>query len=984
MRLGKALGRAGIIPRRFSSRDIAILGLFCAAAYGGNYAAVPLFAGVDLLFGGVVVMFVALRRSLAETVLVALVGSLHTLVLWSHPYALIIFVAEAIWVKSFHLRWQREITLYDALFWLVLGAPLIWIFYRLVLGMDLIGAALIAFKQPVNGLLYTALASIIHHVLLLRAVNVPRYKRKLRFSDILVPILLIFTLVPMLMVVSIYSHEERQQRLRSVTDELSAAIRYLNPYETGRHGLTGAVEHWRDRLGPLAVEDVAVALVRENGMPVAQSPEGWLSVRPEESPMISGLTKRYSADASTTMTRERDAYLVHAVTGPHGPGASDFDLVVGVQAAPYVDRLRTLQLYALGLATVIAAIGVMGSNIVARRMARLLDPIIHRLREVPTAIHQEKRSDWLRSPVTELAALTEGIADMEGKLARQVHALAESEKRFRALASNLPGGVYQRQMDTDGTIRFNYLSPYYEHIFGIDSEKATRDPGIITSLIHPEDRESYYEAMERSARSLTSVDIEFRLQDANGDLRWIRSLSQPRREKDGTVIWDGIAIDDTVRKKAEAELEFLARYDPLTGLLNRDEVLNQLSTMLREPATRDPVAILYIDLDHIKPVNDTLGHAAGDEVIRTAAQRIQGSVRSIDRVGRYGGDEFVILAAGIHDADAAGMIASRILDGLCGQLQIAGRDIDLSATIGILTHPERLDDPAECLRKADVALYHGKQRNRGTWHFYSPQMDQDQRRRVNLLDDLRRALGDPDKSLYLEYHPKVDLVTGSMRGVEALVRWQHPVEGRIPPDWFIPLAEESDLIDVLGEWVLHRACRDLSAWRSMDRDLAPSHVSINVSGRQLIGDGLWANVWNALADNDLDAKALELEITENVFYSAHATALEQLSEAGVSLAIDDFGKGYSSLFVLRDSPARVVKIDRSFVSGAHTSDADRTIVANTIRLVHDLGRLVVAEGVETAEQLKMLREMNCDMAQGYYLARPMAAEKIPEIWKQRW
>lgn len=975
--------RRGIIPQHFGRRDALTLGLLCAAAYAGNLAAVPLFTGVDLLFGGVAVMFTVLRRSLAEAILVAGVGSLHTLVLWGHPYALIIFVAEACWVHLLYARWKREITLHDAAFWVIVGVPLVWIFYRLVMGMDPIGAGLIALKQPVNGLLYTAIASILHHLMLLRESRIPLHRRRLRFADVLAPVLLVFMLLPMLAIVSLYTRVEREQALTRTANELHAAVRYLNPYETARSGLQGAVEQWRDRLRPLAVEDVAIALVRADGTSVAESPEGWLSTRPGASELALGLVKRH-ADTKAVMTRERGAYLVHSVTDPQGPGASDFDLILGVQAAPYVDQLRSLQLAALGFAALIAAGGVAGSSVVARRTGRLLDPIIARLRAVPANIHEERHSGWVQSPIKELAALTEGIADMEEQLARQVHALAENEQRFRAIASNLPGGVYQRRMEPDGHIRFSYLSPYYEQVFGIDTDRARYEPEIIMELIHPEDRADYHAALGRSARSLTALDFAFRLQDANGEIRWIRSLGQPRREKDGAIVWDGIAIDETARKKAEAELEFLARYDSLTGLLNREEILRQLSVLLREQVEHAPVSVLYVDLDRIKPINDTMGHAAGDEVIRAAAQRIQSAVRDIDHVGRYGGDEFVILAAGSRDDTAAGIIATRVLQKLRGTLQVDERDIELSATIGILARPDRLDDPAECLRKADVALYQGKRENRGTWYFYSPDLDADQRWRINLLDDLRDALESPDDQLFLEYHPKVKLATGYVTGVEALVRWQHPTEGRIPPDWFVPLAEESELIDVLGDWVLRRACADLSAWRSLDPDAAPCHVSVNISGRQLKGETLWDSVWNALSDNGLGPETLELEITENVFYSARAQTLERLSNAGVCLAIDDFGKGYSSLFVLRDSPARVVKIDRSFVSGTQTSEADRAIVEHTIRLAHELGRYVVAEGVETAEQLDMLRRMECDMAQGFYLARPMSAEKIPEIWRHRW
>lgn len=428
-------------------------------------------------------------------------------------------------------------------------------------------------------------------------------------------------------------------------------------------------------------------------------------------------------------------------------------------------------------------------------------------------------------------------------------------------------------------------------------------------------------------------------------------------------------------------LEYLACYDSLTGLLNREEIVRQLSHAIKQP-DGPPVAVLYIDLDRIKWVNDTMGHAAGDEAIREGARRIQTAVRGADRVGRHGGDEFVVLAPGIRNKDDAAKAARRILEHLGTEWTLAERTVHLSATIGIFLGAERLGSAEECLRRADVALYHGKQTRRGTWWFYAEAMDVEQRRHIDLVGDLRRALA--DEALAVEYQPKIELATGRMVGVEALVRWQHPTEGWVPPDWFVHLAEEANLIDRLGDQVLRRACADLAAWQAQDPGRAPQHVAVNVSGRQLAGDALCASVWGALNAHGLDVDALELEITEHVFYAAKAQVLERLSASGIRLSIDDYGKGYSSLLVLRDAPAKVVKVDRSFVSQAERSESDRIIVEHAIQLAHSLGRTVVAEGVETAEQLAMLRRMHCDVAQGYYLARPMAADAIPAVWHRQW
>ncbi len=377
-----------------------------------------------------------------------------------------------------------------------------------------------------------------------------------------------------------------------------------------------------------------------------------------------------------------------------------------------------------------------------------------------------------------------------------------------------------------------------------------------------------------------------------------------------------------------------------------------------------------------------MGHAAGDRVICEAAKRIQEAVRDADRVARYGGDEFVVLAVGVAEDAAAAAVARRIVDHLKAPLAVGDRMLELSATIGIVMGAEQLDDAKECVRRADVALYHGKSTQRGSWSFYADAMDTAQQRRVNLRDDLRDALA--EGGLSIAYQPKIDLASGHLYAVEALARWWHPTEGWVPPDWFIELAEAGGLIESLGDYVLRRACADLAMWRAQDPDRAPQSVAVNVSGYQLVGHTLWDSVRAALQAHGLAASALELEITERVFYEARSDLLDRLAAAGVCLSIDDYGKGYSSLLVLRDSPAHVLKIDRSFVSRAETSEADRLIVEQTIGLAHSLGRTVVAEGVETAKQLAMLRRMGCDAAQGYYLARPMEAAQIPTIWDRRW
>lgn len=541
-------------PHRFGPRDALILLALCAAAYIGNMAAVSLFSGVDLLLGGVAVMFAAIRRSLVETVIVAVIGSLHTLVLWGHPYALVIFVLEAACVRLMYGRWGREITAYDAVFWLLAGVPLVLAFYGAVLGMDRVAVSLIALKQPVNGLLYAAVASLLHHALLLRQVRRSKSPGDTRFADLLAPMLITFALVPTLVVLSLYTQFERRQILENVHAGLERTVRDLVPAEPVWAGLGYALESWRDRLPPLGADDPAVALVDGDGVAVVEEPAAWLSRRPVASDVRPGLVKRQGDGRVATMAREHEAYYVHRVTSLQPLEGSGLDLMLGVRATPYVDRLRTLQLAALALASMIGLASVISARAVARRTGALLDPILTRLGRVPENLHKHDPEPWPAPPVTELRAVTDGLAHLEAKLTHQLGELAESERRYRAIANNLPGGVYQRKMTPDRRVHFTYLSPNYEQIFGIDPERALEEPQLLTLPIHPEDRPGYEAALERSADRLEALDVTFRLYHPDGRTRWVRSLGQPRREVDGTITWDGIAIDETARKEAEQRL----------------------------------------------------------------------------------------------------------------------------------------------------------------------------------------------------------------------------------------------------------------------------------------------------------------------------------------------------------------------------------------------------------------------------------------------
>jgi diguanylate cyclase (GGDEF)-like protein len=433
------------------------------------------------------------------------------------------------------------------------------------------------------------------------------------------------------------------------------------------------------------------------------------------------------------------------------------------------------------------------------------------------------------------------------------------------------------------------------------------------------------------------------------------------------------------RKKAEERLAYLAQYDPLTGLANRALFHDRLEQALARAArSGDAVALLFVDLDRFKAVNDTVGHAGGDQFLQEVAWRIAGRVRESDTVARLGGDEFALILEGLRDARDAAKVARDLLTRLSEPVALDGYEIPVSASIGIAVQPPSEGD--RLLKDADAAMYRAKRMGGNHHRFYTEEMDVQAAARLSLERDLRRAL--EEDALLPYYQPMVDLTTGKVVGAEALMRWRHPQRGFVPPVEFIPVLEETGLILPAGERILRLACRQSRAWR--DAGLPPVRVAVNVSGRQFGQGHLPDTVSGALLDSGLAPNSLELEITESLLVedgAASLRALYELREAveRVRIAIDDFGTGYSSFHRLKSLPVETLKIDQTFIAGIPGAREDMAISAALISLAHDLGITVTAEGVETAEQVAFLREHGCDEAQGYYFGRPVPAEEFARL-----
>ncbi len=444
--------------------------------------------------------------------------------------------------------------------------------------------------------------------------------------------------------------------------------------------------------------------------------------------------------------------------------------------------------------------------------------------------------------------------------------------------------------------------------------------------------------------------------------------------------WMANQRDVTERRALEDQLRHQALHDPLTGLPNRVLLMDRLEHALERADRREGrVAVLFMDLDDFKVVNDSLGHEAGDRLLVALAGRLEGSLRLEDTLARFGGDEFVVLIEDASDVSRATGVADRIVEALRKPFVVEGREVFATLSMGIVLADSSRERPEDLLRKADIAMYRAKEKDKAGYAVFEPSMNARVVERMESEGDLRRALRLGEFTVH--YQPKVLLETGAIVGVEALARWEHPERGLVPPAGFIAQAEESGLIVPIGRWVLEEACRQAREWQTLHPIDPPLEVCVNISGRQFRYPGLVQDVARVLQETRLEPESLDLEITENVLIESAQNGLpvERLRRLGTKVIIDDFGTGYSSLSYLKRMPADLLKIDRSFVEGLGSDPKDEGIVSSVIDLARVLGMETIAEGVESVEQAERLRELGCRFAQGYLFSKPMAAEEMGEL-----
>jgi diguanylate cyclase (GGDEF)-like protein/PAS domain S-box-containing protein len=635
----------------------------------------------------------------------------------------------------------------------------------------------------------------------------------------------------------------------------------------------------------------------------------------------------------------------------------------------------------------------------------LLDIMMSGISGYETCQLIKKNSEWASIPIIFMTALADTSSKVKGfdlgavdyiakpfqeqeliarvktqlRLKQVEMNLRESEARIERILNSLEEVVWSATLDLS---QFIFLNSAIKKIFGYSADELIAAPHLWFDVVHPEDKAPLKEAFQL-LKTQSFISLEYRIFDKTGNMRWLKIQahidgSYTERQADRV---DGIIIDISDQKSVENQLIYEANHDNLTGLANRSSFIFQANQLLNslKKCSGENFAVIFIDLNRFKSINDSLGHYIGDQLLQEVAKRLQQSLRPFDLIARLGGDEFTVLLKNLSNPEEATTILERIHSQLNEAFEIEDQILFTSASIGIVIASSNYSSAEELLRDADIAMYQAKKRGKSCSQLFKYSMHIETVRHLELERDLRIALD--RQEITLQYQPIVNIQTQRMIGFEALARWKHPQKGYIAPGVFIPIAEESSLIVKLGEQVLWQACSQLKKWKTRFPEVSTYTMSVNLSGKHLQSAGFIDTLDKILNVNEIHAHQLILEITESHLMNNHEpllTLFNSLSERGIKLSLDDFGTGYSSLNYLHCFPLNELKIDRSFISRIESDIQSQEIIKTIVGLADILNMGVVAEGLETLEQLEHLKTLSCNKAQGYLFYKPLTKLEIDE------
>lgn len=584
-------------------------------------------------------------------------------------------------------------------------------------------------------------------------------------------------------------------------------------------------------------------------------------------------------------------------------------------------------------------------------------------------IHARYKSD-------ELDRLVNALNSMNQRISSTYNDLQESEYRWKYALEGPGDGVWDWNLENNDI----FFSHQYMRLLGYEHDEKWTSLADWEKHCHPDDLPIIMAAFQAHLNGKTELfRSEHRIQSKDGSWKWLlaRGTVVHRNSSDNQPSrMIGSSADITERKLHEAQIDFLVNHDPLTGLPNRILAKDRfIQAMAFAERLDGKAALIFLDLDNFKSINDTLGHTAGDKLLKVVSLKLQECVREADTVSRQGGDEFVIILANIRASDNISLVVNKILAQISLPMSIDGQDLSISSSLGIAVYPDDGNDFDTLMKKADVAMYKAKEAGKNTACFYTYKMNIDAYERLSIRNGLQKALS--NNELILHYQPQINLTSGKVIGAEALLRWVHPEQGMVAPSRFITIAEESGLIVPIGDWVLHEACRQVALWQQAG--WADCLIAVNLSAVQFKRGNLEQSILNAISEANIEPTSLELELTESILIqdTEYVLAiLQRLKALGVYLSIDDFGTGYSSLSYLKRFAVDKLKIDQSFIREMQHNPNDAAIVRAIIQMARSLNLKTIAEGVETESMANLLHLHHCDEAQGYFYAKPMPADEF--------
>ncbi len=706
------------------------------------------------------------------------------------------------------------------------------------------------------------------------------------------------------------------------------------------------------------------------GQPLATGKISRLSAYPQPSTPCPSYTPKQSLSITSS-----DAQFLELIE----PVILD-DIIIGyVYLKTDISILQERQGLPLHLIVAVSLFAALIVILLTSRFVRWLSSPLYHLGKTARIIAEHDNYSYRAEKYSndEIGYVVDSFNQMLDVIEREDAQLRESEEKFRMISASSKVGIFQ--LDLDGNCI--YANEELASITGLSISQIMADNWL--SCIHPDDRPVVDSKWHGMLQNNQSINLSCRLQ--NNGIKWISGhVGLLQRYDDYPIGYLGTISDISDIKNAQIQLEQMAFYDTLTGLANRRLFRNRLEHVINNLGReRSTLGLILLDLDHFKHINDSLGHDSGDALLTIIAERLQLCVRASDTVARLGGDEFAILLPGINTSLAVSNVSQKILQTLKKPIILRETEIRITTSAGIAMAPDDSNEAEELIKNADLALYRAKDHGRDNYQFFTAEMNTRLLNHLRMVEDLREAVN--NEAFSLVFQPQIDLKKGTLVGFEALIRWQHKTRGFISPMEFIPAAEETGLIIPIGRWVITAACQQIHTLRQQGIINESVAITVNLSVQQFKDEELVDFIASQIEQYHIQPAQLEVELTETVLMenlNDVLEILEALKKLGLLISIDDFGTGYSSLGYLKRLPVNIVKVDRSFVMDIPEDKDDMAITAAVIAMAHKLNYLVVAEGVETEEQLQFLEECDCDYGQGYYFSHPLPAEELAQFCQQ--